>query len=151
MISFVVGFFVLCLAGQAALWATSCRAHPPIDGLRYPPEAILQGQYGDVVIESPFIRINDERVSRLDLEAAGTLSVNSVVVLVLFVPSVISVSFLYHCIDSEISSEIEFEQCTSKVQTFFYTRELISFPCAFFSPLYFAFLSQDIRSVLLRQ
>ena len=151
MISFVVGFFVLCLAGQAALWATSCRAHPPIDGPRYPPAAILRNQFGDVVIENPFIRIGDDRVSRLDLEAAGTLSVSGIVVLVLFVPVVISVSLISDCIEGKISSKIEFDQCTWKVQILYYTRELISFPCAFFSPLYFAFRSHDIRSALLRQ
>ena len=84
------------------------------------------------------------------MEASGTLSVSSIIVLILFVPAVISASLLSGCINVVISSEIDFEKCTSMVQTFYYIRELISFPCAFFSPLYFALLSKDIRSALLR-
>ena len=155
--------FIVCLGIPIALWATSKLAHPSTTvaqnialqsmnirdnveiGLSLEEEGIGEPRDVDETTSS-FVHVNGERVSRLDVEAASASTFESLVVLLFFIPPLISLIYLTLCFQK---SGEEMTNCSSNAgQVMFYLRELVSIPCSSISPIGFVIQSRDIRIAL---
>lgn len=140
LFSFVLAGLVLCLIGQFAIWNTSCRSHPSVAGIRYPPLMYWGREF------NPFVRIGEERISRLDLEAARTMSVISIILICILAPAVVTFFHLSGCLGADgILSEEDAANCSGWAQLMYYQREFVVVHCAFLSPAFFAVGNNNIR------
>lgn len=133
-----VAGFVACLAIQFVLSATFSRTYPPSHGLRHPPVSSL------TINNSPFVQIEDERVSRLNMKAAHAAMMGGLALLVFAAPPMIFAAFgLGSCLSSTGPTG-----CIERFQIFVYCVEFAPIYCSVVSPVLFVSLSRDILSML---
>ena len=156
-ISMMLPICVMCIAAHLSLWSTCSGDHPSARTARIMLRRLSNGRNveenldgstpdGADAAQSPFVRIGGERVSRLDLEAARNLTINGLILLVVFVPVISCFALMVGCFD--LVTE-ETADCASRyVELLLYVRELIYIPCSSISPISFVMQSRDIRSAL---
>lgn len=161
---FLAGF-VLCLAGQAAVWTTSRRDYPSaVADHRHHATSLAKDPAEEEEIDddddqqgparsSPFVRIGEERISRLDLEAARTATTSVLIFMGFFIPSLISLALLVSCVhhqpgDDEDVDGGEAADCSHWGRIFFRSRGIIPIHCASISPFILVILSRDVRAAL---
>ena len=154
--------FAVSFAGQAAMWTI-----PGWPRWTYPPARndanelqttrlfssrnIENGLEETEVVDNEIIpEGSQERVSRLDAEAARTVNIIGLVHLISFVPSLVTLVYIFRCFQhaGQQHNPEETINCSASIPLFFYLRELVSLPCFSFSPIYFVYQSQDIRAAL---
>ena len=154
--------FALCFFAQMTLWAISRWTYPSTRVVNIalwsfnsignveegPPQvaAAENGTSSDAETVSPFVEIDGERISRLDVEAARVLTFNGLIVLLFFIPPFLSLFHLVGCF--QLIGEELIKCSANTAQLMYYLRELVSIPCSFISPISFFFQIRDIRSAL---
>lgn len=151
MSSLVLAASVLCLVAQVAVWTISRRSYPSAatNDISMTSRALRVGTMDEDPSQtesasiSPFVCIEDERISRLDLEVARAMTINTATLLSFFAPALTVLAFLFICLSSA-----SHQDCTREAQALYYARELISIPCFFISPVFFVVSSRAFRSAL---
>ena len=148
--SFILASFILCWAGHATLWASSSRDYPPAQILDHSITInCCLSKHSCAVVEDdpngPFVLIEGERVSQLDVEAARTITLSGFIILSSYIPSLVGLAYLAGCLGGMSESKVS-NDCTLLVQIMYYQREIISIPCFFVIPIYFFVSSRDLRS-----
>ena len=141
--SFLLPGLVLCLVGQVAFWITSCRNYPPIVGPRHPPAAPEDEQDDG----SPFVIVDDERMSRLNLESSHILTTSFLILLGFLVPVLVALVLFVACLRGDVGL-MDDDDCSYFGKILFYLRELVSIPCFFLSPIYFAMRNREILAAI---
>ena len=129
---------------QLAIWHIQSQQHQQAEN----------GQQVEIVQDiesqqerSPFVIIGGERVSRLDLEAARSIFIIFLVLLILTIPMVVSVIRLAVCLQWDLSLSTS-PECKYWVKAMIYSRTLVVIHCFIIGPAIFVFLSRDFRSAL---
>ena len=162
--SCLLAAFAVCIAAQVLMWTISGwnnNAENNESGgidfrrtARHLESGISAEDNED--IDNPqantFVRIGQERISRLDVDAARTVKIISLVHLISFIPVLVTLAHVVeHCQQHghfDIPEETNKMDCTTIVQIMYYMRELVSIPCFSFSPIYFVYQSRDICAAL---
>ena len=161
--SFVLATFAVCATTELVLWILGCGWTTPAkrdDGIEFRTTRITPRMLEDGILtqenaesgskdSSPFVRIGEERVSCLDIESFHTVKIIGLAHLISYVPLLVTLSYSSGCLQQHIPEEAN--NCSMSLQILFYLRELVSIPCFSFSPVYFIFRSQDIRTALLKR
>ena len=149
---FFLGGFVLCLAGGAAVLTISSRPYPSIMAdfeMTMMRITTVNGESDSdhrPSFDNPFVQIGEERVSKLDLEAARSLTISGVTLLLAASPALVALILLAECI--QYGSPEELSGCSQWAKCFYYLRELLPVHCSFVSPIVFVVYSRDIRGAL---
>ena len=165
--SFCLAGFLVCVITHGVVWlGPISRKYPPVGSIVFYRQIGLQAQRPEqqqlgedqqvepeliaVDIESQqqqsssFVQIGEERVSRLDLEAARCISISFWILLILAVPAMFSVIQLALC----LKWTSNMQECNDWVKILIYSRTLIVLHCFIIGPVLFVFLSRDLRSAM---
>lgn len=158
--SFIVAGFFMCIVAQAAVWTTSNQARFTfvIDTgteLRQINEPSKEKSVTTVEdereatcekVSSPFVHIGEKRISRLDLEAAHSLTISFVTLMIGTIPALVTLIFMAACIQATAPGVRP--DCIHLVVTVYYLREFILAHSAILSPIIVVSRSREVRSAL---
>lgn len=165
--SLILATYFTSLIGMATLYSTCSRKYPPAaiissrqgraNSQQVPSSSSVRGVEEGQVIPSmdsedsgkiPFVLIEGERVSQLDVDAARALTLSGVFILSSYFPMLVGLVYLFQCLDGLFDGLNDGSHCDSMAQMIYYERELISIPCFLIIPVYLVISSPDFKFFL---
>ena len=151
---------VLCFAIHMTVLFISIKSYPPMFNVDHhislrrmggnsPDDSQIMSLGDEEIfnnISSPFVKIGEDRVSRMDLEGARLVSGSLLCMMLLSTPTVLLLVILDGCL--QCGSQAELSDCTRLAQYFYYSLGLISAHCCFISPFCVVFFCREINSAL---
>lgn len=171
MSTFILAGFILCLIAQATVWTVQHHQHSaagPVARISFQQVIIYrkgETSSNSIIVSNeeeqpkketinssddqqqhPFVRIGQDRVSRLDVEASRTITISFVTLLMATTPAVVMLIIMTACVHYNLPEASA--DCTRIVVFIYYLREFILAHCSIASPVIFVCRSRDIRTAL---